>query len=119
VHSALDGSGAAAAQLISGWTGTGSGITLASDQLLAAHSKDTYTIVVAATVTSSLAAGAAACSTAGSGSGFFNTASLTSGSDQFRAQACDPITPLPNAPTQPAPPAPPAPITNNPVPVTG
>ncbi len=54
VHSALDGSGATASQPVPGWTGTGSGTALASDQLLAAQSKDTFTIVVGATVTSGL-----------------------------------------------------------------
>jgi hypothetical protein len=95
VHSALDGSGATASQPIPGWTGTGSGTALASNQPLAAQSKDTYTLIVGATVTSSLAAADAACSASGSGHGYFNSAILTSGSDQFSAQACDPITPLP------------------------
>ncbi len=101
VHSALDGSGATASQPIPGWTGTASGAALASNQVLAAQSKDTYTIVVGATVTASLAASATACDTTGSGHGYFNSAVLSSGSDQFSAQACDPITPLPSLASSP------------------
>ena len=67
VHSALDGSGATASEPIPGWTGTGSGTALASNQVLAAQSKDTFTIVVGATVTSSLAAAATACNATGAG----------------------------------------------------
>jgi hypothetical protein len=105
VHSGLDGSGATPAQQIAGWTGTGSGAVLASNQLLPAQSKDTYTIVVGATVTSGLSAVATACNASGAGHGYFNAATLTSGSDSFKAQACDPITsppsvnPSPGAPT--------------------
>jgi hypothetical protein len=92
VTSGLDGSGASAPQPIPGWTGTGSGTTLATNQLLAASSKDTYTLVVDATVTSGVAAGALACSAAGPGHGYFNAATMTSGEDQFGAQACADIT---------------------------
>jgi hypothetical protein len=101
VTSALNGSGASAPQTIPGWTGTGSGTTLATNQPLAASSKDTYTLVVGATVTSSVAAGALACSAAGPGHGYFNSATMTSGEDQFGAQACADITPPPPASTSP------------------
>ena len=103
VHSALDGSGATASEPIPGWTGTGSGTALASNQLLAAQSKDTFTIVVGATVTSSLAAAATACNATGPGHGYFNSAVLTSGSDRFSAQACAPITPFPSLVSSPVP----------------
>jgi hypothetical protein len=101
VTSALDGSGASAPQAIPGWTGTGSGTTLATNQTLAASSKDTYTLVVGATVTSSVAADALACSAAGPGHGYFNSATTTSGGDRFGAQACAGITPTPPSSTSP------------------
>jgi hypothetical protein len=110
VHSALDGSGATAPQPIPGWTGTGSGAELASNRPLPAQTKDTYTIVVGATVTSSVAADAMACSSAGSGHGYYNSAALTSGSDQSSAEACDGITALVVEP----PPASPAPVSPSP-----
>jgi hypothetical protein len=119
VHSALDGSGATPAQPIPGWTGTGSGTALASKQSLPAMSKDTYTLVVGATVTNGLAQGATACSASGAGHGYFNAAMLTSGSDTFSAQACDPITPLPGGGPSPGPSAAPlSPITPTRIQVT-
>jgi hypothetical protein len=99
VTSALDGSGASAPLPIPGWTGTGSGTALATNQTLAASSKDTYTLVVGATVTSGVAADALACSAAGPGHGYFNSATMTSGADQFGAQACANITPTPQPST--------------------
>jgi hypothetical protein len=121
VHSALNGSGTTATQPIPGWTGTVAGITLATNQQIPAQSKDTYTVVVGATVPSGLADAALACSTAGPGHGYFNAATLTSGSDRASAQACASITPTPSpapaptpAPTTPAPPPP-----SGPLPVTG
>ncbi len=110
VHSALDGSGATASEPIPGWTGTGSSAALASNQLLSAQSKDTFTIVVGATVTGSLAAAATACNATGPAHGYFNSAVLTSGSDQFSAQACAPITPLPVLTSSPPPPNPSGPL---------
>ena len=101
VTSALDGSGASAPQPIPGWTGTGSGTTLALNQTLAASSKDTYTLVVGATVTSSVAGDALACSAAGPGHGYFNSATMTSGEDQFGAQACADIRPTSPTSTSP------------------
>ena len=47
---------------------------LASNQLLAAQSKDTFTIIVGATVTTGLAAAATVCNATGSGHGYFNSA---------------------------------------------
>jgi hypothetical protein len=120
VHSALDGSAATAPEPIPGWTGTGSGAVLATNRALPPQSKDTYTLVVGATVTANLPADAAACSAAGAGHGYFNSATVTSGSDQFRADACAPITPLP-APGSPAaepPPAAPS-APSGPLPFTG
>jgi hypothetical protein len=93
VTSALDGSEASAPQSVPGWTGTGSGTTLATNQTLAASSKDTYTLVVGATVTSSVAGDALACSAAGPGHGYFNSVTMTSGEDQFGARACAGIAP--------------------------
>jgi hypothetical protein len=101
VTSALDGSGASALKPIPGWTGTGSGTALATNQTLAASSKDTYTLVVGATVSSSVAAGALACSAAGPGHGYFNSATMTSGEDRFGAQACAGIAPTPPSSTSP------------------
>jgi hypothetical protein len=110
VHSALDGSGATAPQPVSGWTGSGSGTQLASNMTLAAQSMDTYTLVVGVTVTSSVATDALMCnSSAGAGHGYFNSATMTSGSDQFTAEACADITPV-TAPPAPSPP-PPAAVT--------
>jgi len=123
VHSALDGSAPTASEPVPGWTGTGSGTPLVSGQLLAAQSKDTYTIVVHATVTSGLAPDAAACAAAGPGHGYFNAAVLTSGSDRFDAQACAPITPLPGPAPSPTPPSSPSdpstPTTSGTLPFTG
>jgi hypothetical protein len=103
VHSALDGSGASAPESIA--TGSGSGTVLATGRLLPPRSKDTYTVVIAATVSSGLAADNASCTSA-PGHGWFNAASLTSGEDSFAAHGCDSIT-LASGPA-PAPPAPPA-----------
>jgi len=107
VTSALDGSGASAPQAVPGWTGSGAGTALATNQTLAAMSKDTYTLVVGVTVSSSVSAGALGCSAAGGGPGhgFFNAATMTSGGDTFNAQACANITPTPPAPTPEPPPA--------------
>jgi hypothetical protein len=118
VHSALDGSGATAAEPIPGWTGTGSGAALASNQMLPVQSKDTFTIVVGATVTASLAAAATGCNATGPAHGYFNSAVLTSGSDQFSAQACAPITPLPVLTSSP-PSSPPSPNSSGPLAITG
>jgi hypothetical protein len=104
VHSALDGSGASAPESIT--TGTGSSTVLATGRLLPARTKDTYTVVIAATVSSTLAADNASCTSA-PGHGWFNAASLTSGEDSFAAHGCDPIT-IASGPAPPAPPAPPA-----------
>jgi fimbrial isopeptide formation D2 family protein len=115
VHSALDGSGATGAEPIPGWSGTDGGTGLASTQLLAPRSKDTYTVVVGVTVASGLAPDVTACSATGPGHGYFNAATLTSGSDQFGAQACAPI--MPPAPPSSTPPptvAPPTPSTGPP-----
>ncbi|HKE71996.1 MAG TPA: hypothetical protein VKB57_00165 [Acidimicrobiales bacterium] len=97
VHSAQDGSGATAPEPVAGWTGSGSGTVLATGRSLVAHSRDSYTLIVGATVTSGVADSALACSTAGRGHGWFNSATLTSGADRFSAAACAPIvrTPLP------------------------
>jgi hypothetical protein len=117
VTSALDGSGATAPQTIPGWTGTGTGTALASNQTLAAMSKDTYTLVVGTTVSSTVAADAVDCNaTAGAGHGFFNAATMTSGGDTFNAQTCASITPLPT----PTPAPPPAQLAaTGPLPLTG
>ena len=109
VHSGLDGSAPTASEPVPGWTGIGSGTALLSGQLLAAQSKDTYTVVVHATVTSALDTALAPCAAAGAGHGYFNAAVLTSGSDRFDAQACAPITPLPGPAPSPTPPSAPAP----------
>ena len=79
-----------------------------SGQLLAAQSKDTYTVVVHATVTSALDTALAPCAAAGAGHGYFNAAVLTSGSDRFDAQACAPITPLSGPAPSPTPPSAPS-----------
>jgi large repetitive protein len=104
VHSALDGSGASAPEPIT--TGSGSSTVLATGRLLPPRTKDTYTVVIAATVSSGLSADRASC-TGAPGQGWFNAASLTSGKDTFAAHGCDPIT-IPSGPAAPAPPAPPA-----------
>jgi hypothetical protein len=109
VHSALNGGGASASQVIPGWTGSGSGTVLAANRPIAAQSKDTYTVVVGATVPVGLAAGTMACSSAGTGHGYFNSATLTSGLDQFNAEACDPIMPTATPPPGVPPASPSAP----------
>jgi hypothetical protein len=106
VHSALDGSGATAPQVIPGWTGTGTGTVLATNQTIAPQSKDTYTIVVGATVPASVSPDSLACSAAGAGHGFFNSATLTSGVDRFNAEACESVMPTPNPPVSPTAPSP-------------
>jgi hypothetical protein len=111
VTSALDGSGASPPQAIPGWTGTGTGTALATNETIAAQSKHTYTIVVGATVPAGLPPETTACSSAGAGHGFFNSATLSSGMDQFSADACDPIMPS----VVPPPVPPPSPVTPSPV----
>ena len=111
-----------APEVIPGWTGTGTGTAPALNRPLPAQSKDTYTIVVGATVPADLAPETLACSAAGAGHGYFNSATLTSGSDQFKADACDSIAPTPPtlaAAVSPAAPAPAAPPPSAPLAITG
>jgi hypothetical protein len=98
VHSALDGSGATTPEPIPSWTGTGAGTSLATDRPLPATSKDTYTLVVAATVGADIPAGDLECNGT-PGHGWFNSATMTAGTDPT-VDACDPITP-PTTPTTP------------------
>jgi hypothetical protein len=114
VRSALDGSGASAPKDITGWTGTGSGTALASDQPIAPQSKHAYSVGVGVTIPASLPAEVLACSAAGTGHGYFNSAALASGMDRFNAEACAAVTATP-----PAPVAPPPPVTPPTIPVTG
>jgi fimbrial isopeptide formation D2 family protein len=121
VHSALDGSGATAPEPIPGWTGTGSATALATNQPLAARSIDTYTVSVGVTVASGVPPQATACSAAGPGHGYFNSATMTSGSDSFSANACAaivaPTSLSPTAVATAAPAAPSAP--KGPLPFSG
>ena len=70
---------------------------VAARPLLAAGA-DTYTVVVNATVPSDLDPGLQDCSDQGSGFGFFNASTVTSGADEITDDDCGPISPLP-APT--------------------
>jgi hypothetical protein len=106
VHSALGGSGASVPQPVP--SGTGPAITLDTGRLLPARSKDSYTVVVGATVSAGLSADNAAC-TGGPGHGWFNSAGMSSGSHTSNARGCAAITltPAPPPPVAPAGPPPP------------
>jgi fimbrial isopeptide formation D2 family protein len=107
VHSLLDGSAATESQAISGWTGMEGGDTLATDQVLPAGSKDTYRVVVTASVPVTVD-DELTCSPAGAGHGFFNEATVFSGGDSMTATACADIEPtievLPTSSTATPPP---------------
>ena len=108
VHSALDGTGATAAEVIDGWTGSGDAAVLATGRSLAAGSMDTYHVVVTATVPISVPADLLICSAAdGAGHGAFNEGAVTSGDDTLTATACADLPPtievLPTSSQSPTP----------------
>lgn len=82
--------GSAPIAVTSGWNGTSNKV-IVTNRALPAAGTDTYTIVVNATVPVDAAAAELPCTDAVSGEGFGNTATATSGRDEFTADACGPI----------------------------
>ncbi|MDQ2749519.1 MAG: SpaA isopeptide-forming pilin-related protein [Actinomycetota bacterium] len=73
-----------------GWNGT-TGTVIVTARALPANGTDTYTVVVNATVPVDVDEAELPCTDGGSGTGFDNAATATSGSDTFTANACGPI----------------------------
>jgi hypothetical protein len=85
VIGARDSTGKPITKLVNTWNG--SALSIVSTKHVAAGVTDTYTVLVNTTVAPQ-AESSAACQAGQSGHGYLNTATATSGSDSFHAQAC-------------------------------
>lgn len=88
--------------LLAGWNGAGATV-IATGRPLASGQTEVWTVTVELTITERVAADTMACAQPDeAGHGLFNSAVLTSGSDEFPDSACAPVPPqLPTLPFDP------------------